>query len=107
MTRLEHGIYSIHGGDPALGELVRLFVEEMPGRVEELSSAFGRNDMQALRSAAHQLKGAAGSYGFQPITQYAERLEQSLNDGTPPQEVEARLTELAEACNSVCAGPRP
>jgi len=75
--------FSSLGDDPNLAEIVTRFVEEIPARLREMNSQFIRADWDHLSSLAHQIKGAAGSYGFMQVTPFAARLEESLHGGTP------------------------
>ncbi len=74
-------IYSRLSGDPDLRDIVEMFVEEMPGRVASLLDHLSDANWEGLRRAAHQLKGAAGSYGFEPISPSAGRVESAIRDG--------------------------
>ena len=48
------------GGDATLcDEIIQMFLEDCPGRVEEIRAAIGAGDAAALVSAAHALKGSA------------------------------------------------
>ena len=97
-------IYSSLASDPELGEIVDMFVEEMPGRVASLLDHFKRKDWDGLRQSAHQLKGAAGSYGFATISPCAGRLENALRDGEPEHQIYEALTELVDLCGRVRSG---
>ncbi len=97
-------IYSSLGTDPDLGEIVEMFVDEMPDRVGNLQRQFESGDREELRRAAHQLKGAAGSYGFDQLTPYAASLEGLIRDGNPEEEILKALDELAAMCLIVMAG---
>ena len=99
-------LYSSLASDPDLAELVEIFVESLPERVETLRQAFEQGDWETLRRTAHQLKGAAGSYGFDPLSPSAAQLEQRIGMGEE-QDVEAvrqALDELLELCAQVRAG---
>jgi HPt (histidine-containing phosphotransfer) domain-containing protein len=67
--------YSTLGTDPDLHELVEEYVNEMPDRMAALGAAFKSGDLELLRRNAHQMKGAAGSYGFGQVTPYAAALD--------------------------------
>ena len=97
-------IYSSLGDDSDLGEIVELFVNEMPDRTAKLIEQREAEDWDELRRSAHQLKGAAGSYGFDQITPFAADLEASLRDGLPQEQIDAAFTTLVDFCNRVCAG---
>jgi len=54
-----------------MGELVEMFVDEMPERIALLGEALASGDRESLERTAHQMKGSAGSYGFDQLTPYA------------------------------------
>jgi histidine phosphotransfer protein HptB len=97
-------VYSSLAGDPELGEIVDMFVEEMPGRVASLLDHFDRQDWDGLRQSAHQLKGAAGSYGFAAISPCAGRLESVIREGEPGERIREAITELVDLCGRVRSG---
>jgi CheY-like chemotaxis protein len=96
-------IYSRLAADPHLGELVDMFVQEMPGRIIALQAQANTRNWEQLARTAHQLKGAAGSYGFPEITPYAARLEVAARDAQQEDRILAALNE----CLSLCRLARP
>ena len=64
--------------DPDMAEIVAEFVMEMPGRVEQLTKSWDQQQLDTVQRLAHQLKGAAGGYGFSQISDAAGKLEHSL-----------------------------
>jgi histidine phosphotransfer protein HptB len=100
-------VYSSLAADPELGEIVEMFVDEMPGRVAALLDHFNKKNWDGLRQSAHQLKGAAGSYGFAIVSPCAGKLEASLRDGEPEHHIYEALTELIDLCSRVRAGQPP
>ena len=107
MTQLNtpsEAIYSSLGSDEDLAEIVEMFVDEMPGRVQTLRSQFEQSDWDELRRTAHQLKGSAGSYGFEQITPSAAELETALRDGEPQERIEQTLEALINLCEKATAG---
>jgi len=100
-------IYSTLGGDPDLGELVEMYVDEMPERIASLEQAFSNGDqesLQSLKRAAHQLKGAGESYGFSQLTPLAAAVEYSVRDGEPEEAIFNSLKELVAVCKRVRSG---
>ena len=80
-------LYSNLATDPDVGELVDVYVQEMPDRINALDTHAKSRDWNQLARTAHQIKGSAGSYGFGEITPYAARLEtaaRSPADGRDP-----------------------
>jgi histidine phosphotransfer protein HptB len=96
--------YSVLGADPDLAEIVTLFVEEMAARVRDFKAHFASSNWDQLARLAHQLKGAAGSYGFDQITPFAARLEKSIQNGEPQSSIATALESLLDACNRIRAG---
>jgi HPt (histidine-containing phosphotransfer) domain-containing protein len=89
-------IRSVFEGDPDMLEIVREFALELADRAAEIESTFASGDNSRLQTIAHQLKGAGGGYGYQPITDTAALLEQALKQGNPP-------TVIKERCGELCA----
>jgi len=97
-------LYSSLGSDPDLGEIVGMFVDEMPGRVALLRGLLHACDWQGLRRTAHQLKGSAGSYGFDPISPCAGEVENALRNDQPEEQIRAAVEALIDMCNRARAG---
>ena len=58
-------------------ELTALFLEDAPARVAELEAAVRHGDRDALRRAAHQLKGTAATVGATDVARSAADLERA------------------------------
>jgi HPt (histidine-containing phosphotransfer) domain-containing protein len=104
-ANLAKPIYSTLGTDPDLREIVQMFVEEMPDRMSSLLDRLNASDWEGLRRVAHQLKGAAGSYGFEPITRLAARLEDAVRESQPEEALRRMVEELVDLCHRAKAGP--
>lgn len=97
-------IYSSFGADPLLGELVELYVGEMPDRVAALEQALAAENLDDLRRTAHQMKGAAGSYGFDCLTSAATTLEAAIKEKQSLDHIEQSLDELTSLCRRIRSG---
>ena len=97
-------LYSTLGGDPDLGEIVELFVDEIPDRVANIQNLLEASDWEELRRAAHQLKGAAGSYGFDPISPSAAAIEDAICQEEPEEQIRQMVEDLCSLCSRVRAG---
>ncbi len=97
-------MYSTLADDPDLAEIVTLFVDEMPERIDNLARLLEGHDREPLRRAAHQLKGAAGSYGFEPITAAAARLEDAIRQSRIDQDIRRACDDLIALCRQARAG---
>ena len=96
--------YSPLALDTDLAEIVAMFVDELPDRVEALREALRSGDREQLGRAAHQLKGSAGSYGFPQITPFAARLEYGARANEAEAALLQMLNELAATCSKAQAG---
>ena len=103
MTQLavSEAFYSTLADDPDLGEIVGLYVAEMPERVAALLARSKAGDRRGLATLAHQMKGAAGSHGFHQLTPYAARLEQLARGNAPDHELRQAVEALVEASSRV------
>jgi HPt (histidine-containing phosphotransfer) domain-containing protein len=61
--------------DPGLADIVEEFVAGLPGRIAELRTAHASHDWQHLKTLAHRLKGAGGSYGYPQISALGAAME--------------------------------
>ncbi|MEO7391861.1 MAG: response regulator [Ramlibacter sp.] len=64
-------------------EVMGLFVADTPARLEAMGQAIAAGDADALRKAAHALKGGASNVGAQAIQQHADALEAAATSGMP------------------------
>lgn len=106
-TLANESVYSSLSTDPDLCELVDMFVSEMPSRIENLIQQFDAGNKAELRRAAHQMKGAAGSYGFGPVSPIAGKLEASLIADRAEEEIRTDLDALVDICRRIRSGCKP
>ncbi len=97
-------LYSSFGDDPDLAELVEMYVQELPERLRLLQATVAQKDWPELARLAHQMKGAAGSYGFHQITPYAKQLELAARGTDSESEILAALVTLEEVCRRCQSG---
>ena len=86
--------------DPDLVELIEQFLSHLTDSITRLERYQASNDSAALISLAHQLKGAAGGYGFTPISDAARRVEQLADAGTPSPHNDAIIAALIDRCRA-------
>lgn len=65
-------------GDPEMSDLLKEFIEDMPARIDDLRTAWDQMNAQEVRRIAHQLKGCAAGYGFEPMGEAARVLDTAL-----------------------------
>lgn len=100
-------IHSTLESDPVLGEIVEMFVDEVPNRAETLLTQAASKDWESLNRTAHQLKGAFGSHGFSTVMESARNLEMATSEYRSEQKILAALNDLLAMCQRVrfAAGP--
>jgi len=91
--------------DPDMTELIEMFVDELPDRVDAIERTLSQQDFDALRSLTHQLKGAAGGYGFPTITDAAKAIETTAKTTGGIEKLTKEVESLATLCRSARATP--
>ena len=86
---------------PATAKLVEKFLSGLPQRVSAVHEAFAQGEMNQLKILTHQLKGAAGGYGFIGITKVATALEAAIVSGADKSTIAGHITSLAALCAQV------
>jgi signal transduction histidine kinase/DNA-binding NarL/FixJ family response regulator len=92
------GLIRSLSNDPDLAELINEFVGGLPTRIEAIKHSCAAKDLSMLAGLAHQIKGAAGGYGFPSITEAAAHLEQIAKAGKGMEEVLAAVQHIADLC---------
>ncbi|QIN81619.1 PAS domain S-box protein [Rubrobacter tropicus] len=77
------GLRELQGeGEPdILEELAGIFLEDAPGRVEEIRSCLESGDATGVERAAHTLKGSAGNMGATRVSSLASVLQDAGGEG--------------------------
>jgi len=78
MPKFDQAQFSLDITDADDLELIEMFLEELPNRIAALNETAESNDFSQMNRLAHQLKGAAPSFGFDPIGSAAAVLETRL-----------------------------
>ncbi|MEM1444775.1 MAG: Hpt domain-containing protein [Planctomycetota bacterium] len=99
---------SVYAEDQEFGDLIQLFVAELPERIATIDQTLADQDLSGLRSIAHQLKGAGGGYGFTEITDAGRKLERLAEtaDAEVQEDIDrvtAAAKELVDLCHRATA----
>lgn len=89
-----------------MSSILARFVERLPQRVHEIARLAREQDLQGLERAVHQIKGAAGGYGFPRISEAAADTESSIRGAEPLDSILQRVDELLALIQSVEGYPR-
>jgi len=106
-TQIIAPIHSQLADDPDLFELVRMFVDEMPARIEQLLCHFDSKNWGELKSTTHKIKGTVGCYGFGDVVPAARKLEQALKRNMPEENIRQSLVELIDLCKRMAVQSEP
>jgi HPt (histidine-containing phosphotransfer) domain-containing protein len=97
------------GGDrELLAEISRLFVDDAPRHLSKIREALSARDGEALRRAAHGLKGAAANFDAEGVVSAARSLEEIGRTGDFEGEdaawraLEVETDQLIRVLQSVC-----
>lgn len=69
------------GGDKLLGQMVRLFLENAPGRMEQIRSGVSSGDIQESEKGAHSLKSSSANVGAVHVRAIAADIERVAGGG--------------------------
>jgi signal transduction histidine kinase/DNA-binding NarL/FixJ family response regulator len=65
----------LFGDNDLMGDVIRVFLEDLPERLAAINAAVTSRDATALRASAHALKGAAGNLSATALSEAANTLE--------------------------------
>jgi HPt (histidine-containing phosphotransfer) domain-containing protein len=69
------------GGEKLSKEIVRLFLENGPTRVEQIREAMDGDDLDVPERGAHSLKSSAANVGAQLLQKVSGEIELAASDG--------------------------
>jgi HPt (histidine-containing phosphotransfer) domain-containing protein len=91
--------------DNVLGDLVGLFLRDMPAKLDQIEAAAAQSRPVSLRECAHSLKGSASNLGARRLAGLCARLE-TLARGPSLAEATQSIPELREEFQRVCSALR-
>ena len=100
------------GDDELMTDVIRVFLEDLPMRLAEIRDAVNRRNADALRTAAHTLKGSAGNLSADGVFEAARVLErigaesrmEAAEAASRQLSVEARTSSTSYAITPLQAG---
>lgn len=91
-------LYSSLAHDRLMQSHIDEFVRSIPTRIRSLETLFASGDLDPLRIACRDLKGEAGTFGFEPISSAAADVENAVYAGEPAEAIGRSLTKLSRIC---------
>ena len=87
-------------------DLTQLFISSTRASIARMKTALGSGDNSAIAAAAHEVKGAALSLGFDLAAELSERMEtDARRGGTVSAETLSRLEERVDTLEHAIIGP--
>ncbi len=84
------------GGDKFVGELIGLFLEHVPKKIDEAVAGEKKGDLEAVERAVHSVKSSAGNIGANALMELAGSIEQ-LAEEQKGESIPPLLNKLEEA----------
>ncbi len=105
-TLREEPLFSSMAHDPSMSELIYEFVQGIPRKLQAVEEAYTESNLKELELAAQMLKGEAGGFGFDPITEAAAKLEKVVRSESEIELIKQHVDELAKLCG-LARAPKP
>ncbi len=70
------------GDDSFLKEIIGIFIDDTPQRLQEMRDAFAARDQSTFSRAAHSIKGSASNLGAMRLKSLAEKLEKAAKQAS-------------------------
>jgi CheY-like chemotaxis protein/anti-sigma regulatory factor (Ser/Thr protein kinase) len=86
---------------PSLQKLLNKFISKLPERVATMRAMLEEENLENLRQAVHQLRGAAGGYGFAEVTRLAGQAEQTIRHGDDLERIKTEVDSLVDLVLSI------
>ncbi len=79
-------LYRLHDlarqlGQETMADMVKDYVQELPGRVEELKSLCQASSLTEAERLSHSLKSVSASFGLEKLADHFSQLENTLREG--------------------------
>jgi signal transduction histidine kinase/PleD family two-component response regulator len=88
-------------GNDKFKNVLDKFVARLPERIDELQRLMNEKDLENLGRAVHQLKGAAGGYGFPEITAAAGKAMHSIRESGAVEQISSQVEEIVALIRQV------
>jgi PAS domain S-box-containing protein len=96
LTNSAGTIVSSMNDNPRMLPIIAEFVAGFATEIETLKDLIKDEDLMPLRRVVHQLRGTGGGYGFEAITEWAGKIEDSINAADIPQLIHDQVNSLID-----------
>jgi HPt (histidine-containing phosphotransfer) domain-containing protein len=80
MQKQQSGKIIVHV-DPDLADLIPGYLANRKKDIAAIHDAIEKNDLDTIRILGHNMKGSAGGYGFETITDIGMMMEKAAKEG--------------------------
>ena len=87
--------------DARVAKVLDRFISRLPERVNQMRDLLDGGDLENLRKAVHNLKGAGSGYGFAPLSEQSARAEDALRARQSLDQVRREVEQLVELIRRV------
>jgi PAS domain S-box-containing protein len=94
-------IKSSFATNPRLMKIIPEFVDGLPAEVNKMIDLLQRQDLPALKRVVHQLLGACGGYGFEPVSKPASKAEESIKASKAVEFITVEINSLIEVIRRI------
>ncbi len=84
------------GGQEMVAELIDIYLDDMPGRLDKLREAVEAEDIETVRAMAHKIKGSSANLGLPDVASAGGGLE-NVGSNESPENVDRRLNAIVIA----------
>jgi len=101
-TSIGQPLRSTLASDPDMHELIQLYIQDLPTRLEGIRSAMSTGNLNEVRRLSHQLRGASAGFGFAPIGLVAAEVEETIKAIHEQADAMDRVRPLVEKLDALC-----
>ena len=94
-------IYSSLRHQPRMQPIIAEFVSDLEEGSRQMQDMLRRNELKDLCRAIHQLRGAAGGYGFDEVTELAAKAETSIKASAAIDVIAIQTQELVDVIKRI------
>ncbi|MBU1002104.1 MAG: Hpt domain-containing protein [Proteobacteria bacterium] len=100
MLDIESTLQRLKGDRGFLHTLFRVFLDDLPKKINTLEKAFQDGDLETIQHAAHSLRGACATIGADRLRD-ASSLVEHVSAGSSPTQQTATLKQLKELAHEL------
>lgn len=92
---------SSFANDARVAKVLDRFVARLPERVNQIRQCLDGGNLEALRQAVHNLKGAGSGYGFAALSEQSARTEDALRAQQSLDQIRSEVDQLVQLIRRV------